>query len=122
MKYKYSNYDEIEADFQEFYHLNFEEVEIERASRLLFQLPKKSRFMRLLQPANNWSWNEVLLNNISYFLQVLAWQNTKDAQEENGGRNAPTIFVPDFMEDVEDNTESMDIDELKAFLARERKE
>ena len=100
MKYKYSNYDEIEADFQEFYHLDFGGVEIERASRLLFQLPKKSRFMRLLQPANNWDWNEILLNN--------------------GGKNAPTIFVPDFMEDVEDNTESMDIDELKAFLSRER--
>ena len=122
MKYKYSNYDEIEADFQEFYHLNFGEVEIERASRLLFQLPKKSRFMRLLQPANNWDWNEVLLNNISYYLQILAWQNTKDAQEEGGGRNAPTIYLPDFMKDAEDNTESMDIDELKAFLARERKE
>lgn len=121
MKYKYSNYDEIEADFQEFYHLNFEEVEIERASRLLFQLPKKSRFMRLLQPANNWGWNEVLLNNISYYLQILAWQNTKDAQEDDG-RNAPTMQLPDFMKDVEDNTESMDIDELKAFLARERKE
>lgn len=121
MKYKYSNYDEIEADFQEFYHLNFGEVEIERASRLLFQLPKKSRFMRLLQPANNWDWNEVLLNNISYYLQILAWQNTKDAQEE-GERNAPTIYLPDFMKDAEDNTESMDIDELKAFLARERKE
>lgn len=120
MKYKYSNYDEIEADFQEFYHLNFGEVEIERASRLLFQLPKKSRFMRLLQPANNWDWNEILLNNAVYLLKVLAWQNTKDAQEENGGKNAPTIFVPDFMEDMEDNTESMDIDELKAFLSRER--
>lgn len=119
MKYKYSNYDEIEADFQEFYHLDFGEVEIERASRLLFQLPKKSRFMRLLQPANNWSWNEVLLNDISYFLQVLAWQNTQEAHEGNSA-NAPTVFVPDFMEDIEDNTESMDVDELKAFLSRER--
>ena len=90
-----------------------------RASRLLFQLPARSRFMRLLNPANEWGWQEVLLSNIDHGLKVLAWQNTEDGQK---GRKstAPKPFIPTFMKKASDNQQAMDIDDLKSFLNRKR--
>lgn len=82
--------------------------------------------MCALQPANQWGWSEVLLNKLNYLTEVLAWQNTKDAQKRLP-RKAPKPFVPDFMKNVEEtrkiNRDSVvqDVDSIKAILARPRK-
>lgn len=82
--------------------------------------------MIALQPANNWGWSEVLLNKASYLMEVLAWQNTKDAQKR-APRRAPKPFVPDFMKNVEEtraiNRDSVlqDVDSIKAILKKPRK-
>jgi hypothetical protein len=82
--------------------------------------------MCALQPANQWGWSEVLLNKLNYLAEVLAWQNTKDAQKR-APRKAPKPFVPDFMKNVEEtrklNRDSVvqDVDNIKAILARPRK-
>lgn len=97
-----------------------------RASRLMYQLPAASRLMRRLNPANNWGWPEVLLNKSTYLLEVLAWQNTKDAQK---GRKstAPKMYTPEFLKDTA-NRKGLNpdqavhtTDEIKAILDRPRR-
>ena len=98
----------------------------ERAARLLFQLPQSSRIFKAQQPANNWGWQEVLLNNITYLLNIIAWQSTKDAAKKPP-QNAPKPFVPEFMRDLErerainKDVVAHDIDDIKALLAKPRK-
>lgn len=80
--------------------------------------------MKILSPANEWGWTETLLNNIDYRLRVLAWQNTEDAHSKHP-RNYPEPWRPSFLPKLEKakrNPEeaSMDIDDMKAFLSRER--
>lgn len=96
-----------------------------RAARLLFQLPQGARIFRKLQPANHWGWNEVLLNQISYLLNIIAWQSTKDAAKKHPTK-APKQFIPDFMRDMQPERAinkdviAMDIDDVKAMLAKPR--
>lgn len=79
--------------------------------------------MLKISPANEWGWQEILLNKISFYLQVLAWQNTEDAHKKTP-TNAPELWWPDFIPKPEKkhNPEeaAMDIDELKAFLSKPR--
>ena len=87
------------------------------------QLPKESRTKLKLTPANEWGWNEVLLNQASYFLQVLAWQNTDDAHSKHP-LHAPELWLPDFMpkpkKEKHSEEAAMDLDDLKAFLSKPR--
>jgi hypothetical protein len=80
--------------------------------------------MRKLIPANEWSWNEILLNKIEYALKILAWQNSADATEKHP-KHYPDPWLPPFMpkpEKPKKNPEqqAMDIDDIKAFLSRPR--
>lgn len=62
----------------------------------------------------------MLLNKISYFLNVLAWQNSEDAAKK---RNIPEFKpLPGMEEKKKRNPEeqAMDIDDLKAFLSKPR--
>lgn len=70
-----------------------------RAARLLFQLPRTSRVYIKIDPTNQWGWSEVLANRTNYLLDLLAWQNTKDATKKPP-QNIPKLYVPSFMESV----------------------
>lgn len=91
----------------------------------MFQLPTGSRLMRQLEPANNWDWSEMLLNKVTYLLEVLAWQNTKDAQK---GRKstAPKLYTPPFMKKaaqargLNPDQAVHTVDQIKDILARPR--
>lgn len=66
------------------------------------------------------------MNKAIYILEVLAWQNTKDAQKR-APRKQPKYFVPDFMKNMEAtraiNRDSVaqPVDSIKALLAKPRK-
>lgn len=96
-----------------------------RAARLLFQLPAESRIIRQLQPVNNWDWTHILLNRIGYWVEVLAWQKTKDGQRKTP-QNPPKPYKPPFMltdaerDAQQSDNEVHDIDDIKAILARTR--
>lgn len=79
--------------------------------------------MLKISPSNEWGWQELLLNKIEYYLQVLAWQNTEDAHKKSP-QNAPELWLPDFIPKPEKKRNSgevaMDIDELEAFLSKPR--
>lgn len=70
--------------------------------------------------------SDLLLNKAAYFLEVLAWQNSKDASEKPP-KNVPIYRQLPGMEEQKKKKEedpnkeiAMDIDDLKAFLSRPR--
>lgn len=70
--------------------------------------------------------SDLLLNKAAYFLEVLAWQNSKDASEKPP-KNVPIYHQLPGMEEQKKKKEedpnkeiAMDIDDLKAFLSRPR--
>lgn len=90
----------------------------------MFQLPEQSRTKLVVQPANTWDWNEILLNKAVYLLELLAWQNTEDAAN-NRTEKAPELYTPPFYNELpkralNPDQEVMDLDDLKAFLERPR--
>ena len=87
-------------------------------------MPEESRIMRKLTPANEWSWNEILLNKIEHAVRVLIWQNSADGHQEHP-KYYPETWLPDFFpkpKKPKKNTEEvgMSVDELKEFLSRPR--
>lgn len=120
------HFDQLEADFQQYYNLDVEQVPAPRAARLMFQLPRTGRVFTILDPTNHWGWLEVLLNKLNYNVEILAWQNTKDAQKKPP-KNAPKLYVPEFMQDVlgakamTKDAAPMKVKDMKAYLARPRK-
>lgn len=77
--------------------------------------------MRVIAPQNNWGWQEVLLNKAVYYLNVLAWQQTKDGQSKTP-KNSPEMFMPDFMKVSDPNKDSQAYtsEEIDAILAKPR--
>lgn len=96
----------------------------------MFQLPRESRVYRALQPATEWGWQEVLLNKISYLLEVVVWQNATPAEKGKKAAHLaakPTLFVPEFMpkqpgsKSQNKDLVAADVDTIKDILARKRK-
>lgn len=80
--------------------------------------------MRKLAPANEWSWNEILLNRIEHAVRILTWQNSADAHEKTP-KHFPEQFRPPFIPEprkpkANPEEAAMDLDDLKAFLSRPR--
>lgn len=97
-----------------------------RAARLLFQLPTNCKTFVAIEPANQWGWQEILLNKIAYLLEVLVWQKSKDAQKK-APHHKPKLWLPDFMKKAQQKSEiskgavSADVDTIKEILAKPRK-
>jgi hypothetical protein len=121
------HFDELEADFQQYYNLDITAVRPARAARLMFQLPTRSRLFRKLEPANNWDWPEVLQNKIAYMLEVIAWQNANQGVKKSKQTKPPTYYQPDFMKKASQakrlNPEQVvgTTAEIKDILSRPRK-
>ena len=70
-----------------------------------------------------------MLAKVAYMLEILAWQNTKDATKNNPINTPKLDWLPDYMRkliDKEQGKKNMadsayDLDELKAILAKPRK-
>jgi len=92
---------------------------------MLFQLPRECRVFTVLQPAVQWGWHEILLNRISFSLELLVWMKTKDAQRKIP-QNKPKQFVPEFManqvekSEMNKGVEVHTTDELQSILDRPR--
>lgn len=91
-----------------------------KAARLLFQLPRDCRLFRAINPALEWGWREGLANKTNHLLEILIWQNTKDARKKNPSK-MPKIFKPPFGKDKEPKeVEAHTVDDIKNILARPR--
>lgn len=87
---------------------------------LIQHRPRGSALSRALDPRAEWSVTDYLLANAADALAWLVWAKTKDGSKN---RNRPKpIPRPGSVEDNGRMTDvqSMDVDELKAFLARPR--
>lgn len=63
----------------------------------MFQLPTSSRLFRVLEPGNEWGWQEVLLNKVAHFLEILQWQKSNQGLSKSKQTPPPKPFVPDFL-------------------------
>lgn len=71
----------------------------------------------------------MLLAKVAYMLEILAWQNTKDATKKNPANTPKLDWLPDYMRKLVEKDQNKnnladrayDIDELKTILAKPRK-
>jgi hypothetical protein len=94
-----------------------------KAARLLPQLPQNCRTFSKIKPASQWQVSDLLLNKATYFLEVLAWQQSKDASAKPP-KNIPVFTpLPGYEEEKPKNNPdemAMEVDDIKAFLSRPR--
>lgn len=119
---RWQHFDELEADFQQYYNLDVATVMPARAARLMYLLPKTCRLFTVINPAVQWGWREVLANRANYLLEVLIWQNANEGVKKHKQTAKPPPFVPDFMKGVEvaPDAEKHTVDDIKAILAKPR--
>lgn len=109
---------ELRGDFQQFYGLNFNEIEdYEFAADLAVTLPNNSRVARKASPANEWTPAEYMLANIEYCASWLAWSKTKDAKYNTNRpkrRKTPIEIAKE-----REKLESTDLGEINKILGYE---
>ena len=118
----------VEADFQQYYHLNLLEAcpyadgrrsGFLRYARLFENLPVESRIFRKLLPAASWTWHDETLSEILRELNTL----TTITYNMNKRKTAPTAkvmkkFEPDYVAETRERLEK----EKKAQQAEEQAE
>lgn len=121
------HYDELEADFQQYYNLDISTIKNSRASRLMFQLPHNSRTFKKINPASEWGWKELYLAKAVDGINTLIWMNSKDAKNKS---KRPKTVIPDsimkeFKKANSNNSatsqNNMTVEDMKAYLNRPRR-
>ncbi len=102
-----AEYDLVEADFQQYYHIDLESkfdimrrrgVGFARFSRLFINLPPESRIMRKVCPAVSWSWDDEVSSRILYSLGVISAQIANMGLKKGAKRIKPDEqFQPDYI-------------------------
>lgn len=92
-----------------------------RIGDLAANLPDDAAVWRTLDERNRWPVSAYLIAAVVDQLNLIIWTKTKDGEK---GRNRPTPIPRPGVEEKTKNRDSevqaMDLDELKAFLARPR--
>jgi hypothetical protein len=119
---RWQHFDELEADFQQYYNLDVAFVKPARAARLMYLLPKTCRLFTIINPAVQWGWREVLQNKANHQLDVLIWQNANEGVKKHKQSAYPQPFVPEFMRGLQSapDAEKHTVDDIKAILAKPR--
>lgn len=110
--------DEIEADFQQYYGINFEtsfdEYSVRHISLLAAQLPPDARCFKSLS-SHEWSEQMHMLANMEHELRMLIWIQ---ANQYSKHRTQPPkrIQSPAERKKFEQRVQSTDIDELNRIL------
>lgn len=77
-----------------------------RASRLVLQLPRTSRFITKIDPSLAWDWPDLFQMMQTHSLRQLVWSKTKDAQKKTP-KNAPEMIGPQYILDAMKQAEKM---------------
>lgn len=110
--------DELEADFQQFYGLDYSRMgadySVAHAAVLANQMPRESRVFRALNPDLEWSDEMSVLVRIDYLLQVLLQALTGN---KSGFRPTP-IQTPSERVHIQEqlNAAEADMDEVARIL------
>jgi len=92
-------------------------------------LPRESRVFKKLEPATEWGYDQIFLNQIVWLLETVVWQNatpSKKAEQARHKTQKPALFTPEFMkksgvvEGIKKDTVAADVDTIKDLLSRPR--
>ena len=108
--------DELRADFQQYYNLNYDGVGGEytylHAAALATQLPSDSRTFTAVDPDNAWNLEARLLSHIEFRLRAIEWELAGSK-----GAEPKPIFNPRKSGRA---SNAMSIDDLREYLSRRR--
>lgn len=94
-----ADFDLIEADFQQFYHLDVSELGFQRYARLLLQLPAESRFVRKVSPFKDWSWDKEIQSQILHTMDTIAVMYANSHRKKGAQPlKVPPQTQPDYVE------------------------
>lgn len=101
------HHDELEADFQQYYGLNFDkelEKDAMRTSRLFAQLPQGARTFIAIYPAAEWNWNKEtqsrILAKLDYILVTL--QNIFRDKKRGSAAKPDEQWQPDYVKEAKE--------------------
>lgn len=85
-RYWASYRDELEADFQQFYNINLEDIgkslSIRHAAVLAAHLPPDSRCLAAIDPNFGWSKELHMMAKIEHEMRVILWQNSQSKKNK----------------------------------------
>lgn len=119
----------IEADFQQYYHLEFDPLfrqNFPRYCRLLLQLPFESRFIQKYCPSKDWDWNKEIQSHILHQLDIISCQLANMAKKPGCAPAKPQdLLQPDYVKRAKNEAEkrareeqrlsAADFEEIKRF-------
>lgn len=82
----------IEADFQQYYHLELSHLlthDFMRFCRLLLQLPFESRFVQKYCPSKDWDWDKEIRSQILHTLDIISCQLANMMKKEGRASSKP---------------------------------
>lgn len=115
----------IEADFQQYYHLDVLSIGFRKYTRLLVNLPSESRFVTKYSPFRDWNWDREIQAQILHVLDIIS-VNYVNANRKKGAKKAkaPELAQPEYVKKAKKEAEAekhhqiseAEKDDLKAFF------
>lgn len=101
-----ADFEIIEADFQQYYHLNVSKVMFRRYVRLLTNLPLESRFVRKYLPSKDWDFGMETQSRILMQLDMISCQLSNIFRKKGAKIRKPAEqFQPDYVKDAKKQAE-----------------
>lgn len=121
----------IEADFQQYYHLELWPLirsKFARYCRLLLHLPLESRFVQKYCESKDWDWDKEVQSRILHELNAISCQLSNMLRKEGKApRKMDEQFQPDYVKKAKEKTRQTkpgqaayskeDMEEIKKFWA-----
>ena len=96
-----ADFEIIEADFQQFYHLDLAEVKFRRFARLLVNLPPESRMVQKYSAFKDWNWDKEVQAQILHGIDVLTTMFANSHRKKGTAPlKAPKLAQPKYVEDA----------------------
>lgn len=97
----------VEADFQQYYHLDLEEAlarGFRRSARLLINLPMESRFIMSKLDSKDWTWDKEVQSRILSSLEIISCQLSNMFRKKGKKKVKPgEQFQPDYVKKAKEN-------------------
>lgn len=93
-----ADFEIVEADFQQFYHLDVSSLGFRRYARLLVNLPAESRMVQKWSAFKDWSWDKEVQSQILRMLDLISC-NMVNMNRKKGTRplKVGEQFQPDYV-------------------------
>lgn len=96
-----ADYEIIEADFQQYYHLDVATLKFRRYARLLINLPIESRFAQKYLPSKDWNWDKEVQSRILQMLDIISCSLVNMHRKKGTKAIKPSEqFQPDYVKEA----------------------